>query len=114
MGAGNVRDVMACWATLDHAPMRLLVHMALVSMDPPGEPGRPACLYWGTPELQALALNYCGKDARRSVRKIRLALVQAGALELYAPAHRWRSPTWRVIPVPVDNSPPLAWLQGLR
>ena len=115
MGARNVGSVMAAWPDLAHAPMRLLVHMALVSMDPPGTPDAEPCLYWGTPELQALALNYTGKHARRSVREVRAVLVRVGALELVRPWRQYRSPVWRVVAVPpVDNSAPLAWLEGPR
>ena len=113
MGATNVGSVLTAWPDLDHAPMRLLVHMALVSMDPPGTADAPPCLYWGTPELQALAMNYSGKHAIRLVRKLRGVLVIAGALELAVPARQWRSPVWRVVATPtVDNSAPLPWLTG--
>lgn len=52
MGAGNVKAVFARWGDLPHAPFRVLVYMALRSMDD----GTPPVFYAGRTEL-AVALG---------------------------------------------------------
>jgi hypothetical protein len=88
--------------------------MALLSVDPPGAKDMPACLYWGAVESQALAMNYAGKTADRTLRRLRLKLAEAGAIELVRPGARYRSPTWRVVTDPgyQDHERPMPWLVG--
>lgn len=97
MGYHNAAAVMAIWGRLPHGPMRLLTHMALVSLDPPGKPGQQACLYWGSDQLQMLAMGYGSKSAPRLLRRTRAELVESGALVLARHSGRGRSPTWLVI-----------------
>ena len=47
MGARNVGSAFAMWAHLPHAPFRLLVGMALQSLDATTSDGRPARIYFG-------------------------------------------------------------------
>jgi len=78
---------------LDDRALRLLVWMALVSLDPPGNPmmEREPCQYWEGWEAQAQALGYDVPprgDKRRSsvyrqVQKARARLVEAGAIERF-------------------------------
>jgi len=107
-----VSAVLQCWGHLDLAPRLLMVHMALVSLDPPGRNDVPPCLYWGGWELQATAMHYPLSDtARRRLKRLRLALVEAGAIVLEAKGTRARSARWLVHPMPVEeHSPPLPWL----
>lgn len=110
MGYHNVAAVMAQWAQLDHRPMLLLIHMSLVSLDPPGREGVPPCHYWGSVELQTIAMNYHGKNAGRTLRRLRQGLVTAGALELVRPGHKGRPPVWRVVTDPPREASGFPWL----
>jgi len=114
MGASNVSAVYLYWNHLASSPLRLLTHMALVSLDPPGKGDTAPCLYWGDIDTQILAMNYSGKHAARRLRRVRAELVEAGALERIRPSARHRSPTWRVVPDPgsQDHLEPLPWLLG--
>jgi len=47
MGARNVSAAFAMWARLPHGAFRLLVGMALQSLDQPSKEGRPARIYYG-------------------------------------------------------------------
>lgn len=105
MGAGNAVAVMLYHRRLDHRAMRLLTHMALVSMDP-GEHSYPVCLYWGRPEDQAAALGWKDRNPAfrdRELRAIRAQLVAAGAIVRVRGSARRRSPTWEVITDPIGG-----------
>lgn len=77
---------------LDDRALRLLLWMALVSLDPPGNPmiGYEPCHYWQGWEAQADALGYevppRGDKRRTSVyrnlQKVRARLIEAGAIEV--------------------------------
>lgn len=115
MGSGNVASVMLNWRHLPSPELRLLIHMALLSVDPPGAQGMAPCLYWGSVESQAMALNYTGKHASRKLRERRANLVEAGAIELVRSSARGRSPTWRLVPDPGyqdQEARPFPWLGG--
>lgn len=115
MGSSNANAVMFHWRHLPSPELRLLTHMALVSLDPPGASGMAPCLYWGGIDSQAVALNYTGKNAGRKLRERRARLVEAGAIELVRRSARGRSPTWRIITDPGfhdQDLPPLPWLRG--
>lgn len=113
MGYHNVAAVMACWsAQLESKPMLLLMHMALVSLDPPGRNGTAPCHYWGDVGTQALALGLTNKATSRMLRKLRASLVSAGAIVLVAPGNRARSPVWLVVTEPPREPAQLPWLDG--
>jgi hypothetical protein len=75
---------------LDDRAMRLLVWMALVSLDEPGNPmlDYEPCRYWQGWEAQAEALGYrvppagdkSRRDVYRSLQRVRARLVKAGAI----------------------------------
>jgi hypothetical protein len=112
MGYHNVAAVMTYWPQLGHAPGRLLVHMALMSLDPPGRNGTPACHYWGPVQMQAQAMGISNKASARQLRKLRATLVEAGALELVRPGHKGRPPVWLVITEPPRVPAQMPWLDG--
>ena len=106
MGAGNVIAVLLYHRRLDHRAMRLLVHMASVSLDPPGTTNYGPCLYWARPEDQAAALGWIDwkADKRdRMLRKVRAQLVDAGAIVRIRNSARRRSPTWEVVIDPLSG-----------
>jgi hypothetical protein len=117
MGTANVTAVYIYWSHLDHAPFRLLSHMALKSVDA-GSRAAAAIepdLYWLPLSDQAEAMGYAphGKATVRQLRKLRAQLVDAGAISLESSGSRWRSTTWRLHPVPrLPPSDPLPWLGG--
>lgn len=110
MGRANAVGVMAQWADLDHGPMRLLVHMALVSLDPPGNGEFGPCLYFAGWDLAALALGYSPPSALasdtfsvrrrdnvyRDVKRMRAPLVSLGAIRLMKPSAPGRPALWWV------------------
>lgn len=115
MGSSNVSAVYLYWGHLPSSELRLLVHMANVSIDPPGAQNMPSCLYWGGIDSQASAMNYAGKNAGRLLRKLRARLVKDGAIELVRHSAQHRSPTWRVVTDPGaqdHRAPPMPWLRG--
>jgi hypothetical protein len=94
VGNANVAAVyLLHGAKLDDRAMRLLVWMALVSLDPPGNPmlGYEPCHYWQGWEAQAEALGYVvpprGDKSRpnvyRALQRVRGRLVEAGAIERF-------------------------------
>jgi len=113
MGGTNVRVIMASYPKLDHAPMRLLTHMAAVSLDPPGYQGYPPCIYWAGPDLQRLAMGYPNPTFDRRLREIRVALLATGAITRLRPYGQRRHPAWLVI---TGEQPDLStaerWLAG--
>lgn len=122
MGGKNVRAVIALYPKLTHAEMRLLVHMASIALDPAGaeaerDDGKVPCLYYGSTELQATAMGYSGRNVDRALRRLRLAMVDAGAIVKVTSSARRRSPTWLIVtgeePL-LTSSPehPLPWLGG--
>lgn len=75
---------------LDDRGMRLLVWMALVSLDPPGNPmlGYAPCHYWQGWEAQAEAIGYHDiptdgekrTNVYRSLQRVRARLIETGAI----------------------------------
>lgn len=114
MGASNATAVVYSWSHLHLAPRWLLVHMALTAYDPPGQEGKPPCLYWASWERQAEAMGYEVNDgARRRLKRLRVQLVQAGAIELDARGTRGSSSRWLLHPLrPTPAALPLPWLSG--
>ena len=113
MGYHNVAAVSLYWAHLSHAPYRLLQHMAMQSLDPPGRNGTAPCMYWGNVEAQALAMGLRGKNSARQLRKTRARLVEAGALELVQRGTKTRAPVWLVVTQRGAPEPShLPWLDG--
>jgi hypothetical protein len=92
--------------------MRLLVHMALRSFDPPGTAQVDPCLYFYGWEDQAIALGYALPSAEatdtysverrqsvhRQVKRIRTQLVRAGAIELLKLGSPGRDAVWLIRP----------------
>src|SRR4029077_265190 len=110
MGRANASAVMVEWRHIEHAPMRLLVHMALMSLDPPGNGEMDPCLYFMGWEMQALALGFNPPSAtatdtfsvarrgsiHRTVRRHRSILVAEQALTLLKTSAPGRPPLWLV------------------
>jgi hypothetical protein len=113
MGGTNVRVMMATHGKLEHGPMRLLAHMAAVSLDPPGYQGYPPCIYWAGPELQRLAMGYPNDTFDRMLREFRAALIAVGAIHRLRPYRNRRHPSWLVM---TGEQPELStaelWLAG--
>lgn len=78
MGARNVSAAFAMWAHLDHAPFRVLVGMALMSLDQASAEGRPARVYFGGEEALVELLG----RSRSAAYKALGALRKAGAVEV--------------------------------
>ncbi len=78
MGARNVSAAFAMWAHLDHAPFRVLVGMALQSLDQPSAEGRPARVYFGGEDALVELLG----RSRSAAYKALGALRKAGAIEV--------------------------------
>lgn len=68
MGAGNVKLVFARWADLPHGPFRVLVYMALRSMDDDKPP-----MFWGGREDLALAIGRIVPDEDTSNAEVTAA-----------------------------------------
>lgn len=93
MGAGNVGLVYATWSQLNHAPFRVLVYMALRTLDKDEPP-----MFWGGREELAFALGRAipeGNDpesirvrkaAYEAVKDVMKTLKKAGAVTLERPA----------------------------
>jgi hypothetical protein len=112
MGASNVVAVMASWGTLNATPQRLLIHMAVTALDPPGRDDVPPCLYWAGWETQASAMGYkLNPTSARWLRSLRAQLVAAGAIELDSLGTRAQSTRWTIHPMPA-MAQPLPWLEG--
>jgi len=113
MGASNVVAVMTSWGRLNPAPRMLLVHMAVTALDPPGRDDVPACLYWGSWEMQASAMGYpLNRTSARFLRKLRAKLVAAGAIELDSLGTKAHSTRWMVNAMPAAAPQSLPWLGG--
>jgi hypothetical protein len=78
MGARNVSAAFTLWAHLDHAPFRLLVGMALQSLDQPSAEGRPARVYFGGEDALVELLG----RSRSPVYKALRALKKEGAVDV--------------------------------
>ena len=100
MGGMNAHRVMALHSKVGHAPMRLLVAMALRSLDPDQDvPDYLPCVYWASPEHQALHAYGVSAPLTASylrwLRRVRLTLAAQGAIELVG-LYR-RRPAWLII-----------------
>lgn len=86
MGAANVSAVYTMYAHLPHRAHRLLVYMALVSLDNDSE-DRPARRFFGGQDAMVEALNLARdtptrvRTAQRTVRAVLSELERAGAIE---------------------------------
>lgn len=78
MGARNIAAAYAMWGHLEHGPFRLLVGMALISLDNPTKEGRPARVYFGGEQGM---VDLYGRDGR-AVYNALAALRNAGAIEV--------------------------------
>lgn len=78
MGARNVSACFTLWAHLDHAPFRVLVGMALQSLDQPSAEGRPARVYFGGEDALVELLGRSRSAAYRALGALR----KAGAVDL--------------------------------
>lgn len=78
MGAKNVSACFVLWSHLDHAPFRLLLGMALQSLDQASAEGRPARTWFGGEE----ALTELLGRSRRMTYKALAALRASGAIEV--------------------------------
>lgn len=107
MGAANVAAVYAYWKHLDHAPVRLLAYMALITYDH-AKDGKPARTYWGGREALAEALGHkCPpegdaeaeeqrKRAFRNLAKTISVLARAGAVTLVQKPAPGKNAVYRV------------------
>jgi len=78
MGAKNVSACYVLWGHLDHAPFRLLVGMALQSLDQQGKTGRPARIWFGGQDALVDMLGRSRTQAYEALKKLR----EAGAVEV--------------------------------
>ena len=78
MGARNVSAAFAMWARLPHGAFRLLVGMALQSLDQPSKEGRPARVYYGG---EAAMVESFGRS-KRSMYDALATLKKEGAVEV--------------------------------
>jgi len=78
MGARNVSAAFAMWAHLDHAPFRVLVGMALMSLDQTSAEGRPARVYFGGEDAMVELLGRSRAAAYRALATLK----KAGAVEV--------------------------------
>jgi len=78
MGARNVSAVFAMWADLDHAPFRLLVGMALQSLDQQGKTGRPPRIWFGGQDALVDILGRSRTQAYEALKKLK----DEGAVEV--------------------------------
>lgn len=114
MGGRNARLLLAQQSKLSHRHMRLLMLMAVVSIDPPGANGYPPCLYWAGPDRQTLGMGLDDTQTnRRHLRGVREDLVAAGAIIRLRPYGARRNPSWLLM---TGEQPPeylaAAWLSG--
>jgi len=78
MGARNVSAAYVLWGHLDHAPFRLLVGMALQSLDQQGKTGRPPRVWFGGQDALVDMLGRSRTQAYEALKKLR----EAGAIEV--------------------------------
>lgn len=78
MGAKNVSACYVLWGHLDHAPFRLLVGMALQSLDHQGKTGRPARIWFGGQDALVDMLGRSRTQAYEALKKLK----DAGAVEV--------------------------------
>lgn len=78
MGAKNVSACYVLWSHLDHAPFRLLVGMALQSLDHQGKTGRPARIWFGGQDALVDMLGRSRTQAYEALKKLK----DAGAVEV--------------------------------
>lgn len=102
MGASNVMAVFARFRHLPHRPFRMLVFMAVVSLDNEAG-GVPAATFFGGSESLAESIGYSREDFRERRRTILPAisktiheLIQAGAVERVADAAPGRAAVYRL------------------
>jgi hypothetical protein len=57
-------------------------------------------------------MGYTCKGSARMLRKLRVTLVDNGALVLVRQSSRGRSPTWQVVTDPAAEPAPFPWLGG--
>jgi hypothetical protein len=95
VGVKNARLVYAKWGHLPDEPFRLLVFMALTSLDRDEAPR-----FWGGRETLAVGLGRLGRERDpatiRSVRRNVAELVRFGAITRAGHAHRGRNATYRL------------------
>lgn len=78
MGAKNVSACYVLWHHLDHAPFRLLVGMALQSLDQQGKTGRPPRIWFGGQDALVDMLGRSRTQAYEALKKLK----DAGAVEV--------------------------------
>lgn len=77
MGARNVSAAFAMWAHLGHAPFRLLVGMALQSLDQTSKEGRPPRVWYGGEDALVEFMGGKRSTAYRALGQLR----EVGAIE---------------------------------
>jgi hypothetical protein len=102
MGARNVSAAFTLWAHLDHAPFRLLVGMALQSLDQPSAEGRPARVYFGGEDALVELLGRSRAPAYKALGALR----KAGAVEVLDVGRRGHRAVYKLALDPLN--PPVS------
>lgn len=94
MGARHALTAMRVWSDLGHAPMRLLVHMALTTKDSDDHPH-----YYGGSKAKAAALGFDGstRGSERAVERAMKALKDAGAVVMTRKQGPKHPPKYRLV-----------------
>lgn len=91
---------MAQFGHVDARPRLLLVHMALMAIDPPGRRTdlHPPAVYFAPWHTQALALGYpLTESSERLLRRQRRVLLDAKAVEVTGSDARGHDPAYRLL-----------------
>lgn len=100
MGAKNVSAAFAMWAHLDHAPFRVLVGMALMSLDQASAEGRPARVYFGGEDALVELLGRSRSAAYKALGSLR----KAGAVEVMDVGRKGHRAVYKLALDPLDRS----------
>ena len=100
MGARNVSAAFAMWAHLDHAPFRVLVGMALMSLDQASAEGRPARVYFGGEDALVELLGRSRSAAYRALGTLR----KEGAVEVVDVGRKGHRAVYKLALDPLDRS----------
>lgn len=90
----------AMWAHLDHAPFRVLVGMALMSLDQASAEGRPARVYFGGEDALVELLGRSRSAAYRALGTLR----KEGAVEVMDVGRKGHRAVYKLALDPLDRS----------
>jgi hypothetical protein len=101
MGARNVSACFTLWPHLPHGPFRLLVGMALQSLDAPSKEGRPARVFFGGEDA---LVDFLGESHRATAYRALSALREAGAIEVLDHGRQGHRAVYKLALTPMESA----------